>query len=368
MPCALMVIVCHSPQGQWRMRTLATVLKTPRISLIHRAPHSGSQSGPISEGRLLIDYGGEVMADSSSDSIWVSVPATTANIGPGFDCLGAALSRYNRFGFDPATATDLTIQVSGAERDRVTTDRSNLVYQAFCQLFERLQRPVPPIQIQIELGVPLARGLGSSSTAIVGGLMGANALAGSPFSTGELAAIATDIEGHPDNVVPALLGGCQLATANDQGEITLCPLDWHPSIVPVVAIPAFEVSTAEARRVLPQQYDRADAIYNVGHLGLLLRALATGNGDWLRTALGDRIHVPYRQTLIPGYDGVGAAAISAGAYGVTISGAGPTLLALSNSDQAAAVAIAMEQAWTQAGIAVVAAEALALDTQGATLE
>ncbi|MDA0267330.1 MAG: homoserine kinase [Cyanobacteria bacterium] len=302
-----------------------------------------------------------------ADSIWVSVPATTANIGPGFDCLGAALSRYNRFGFDPATETDLTIQVSGAERDRVTTDRSNLVYQAFCQLFERLQQPVPPVRIAIELGVPLARGLGSSSTAIVGGLLGANAWAGAPFSTAELAAIATEIEGHPDNVVPALLGGCQLATTDDQGQITLCPLAWHDSIVPVVAIPAFEVSTAEARRVLPQQYDRADVISNVGHLGLLLRALATGNGDWLRTALGDRIHVPYRQTLIPGYDAVGAAAISAGAYGVTISGAGPTLLALADADHAATVAEAMAQAWTQAGITVVAAEALTIDSQGATI-
>jgi homoserine kinase len=301
-----------------------------------------------------------------ADAIWVSVPATTANIGPGFDCLGAALSRYNRFGF--VAAAPLTIQVTGAERDRVATDRSNLVYQAFCQLFERLNRPVPPIQIQIELGVPLARGLGSSSTAIVGGLLGANALAGSPFSTEALAVIATEIEGHPDNVVPALLGGCQLATIDDQGKITLCPLAWHGSIVPVVAIPAFEVSTAEARRVLPQHYDRADAIYNSGHLGLLLRALATGNGDWLRTALGDRIHVPYRKTLIPGYDAVVAAAIAAGAYGVTISGAGPTLLALTSADQAIAVAAAMEQAWTQAGVAVVAAEALAIETQGATIK
>ncbi|NJN21183.1 MAG: homoserine kinase [Leptolyngbya sp. RL_3_1] len=299
-----------------------------------------------------------------ADAIWVSVPATTANIGPGFDCLGAALSRYNRFGFATAEVP-LTIQVTGAERDRVSMGRSNLVYQAFCQLFARLQRPVPPVQIQIELGVPLARGLGSSSTAIVGGLLGANALAGSPFSTVELAAIATAIEGHPDNVVPALLGGCQLATADDQGQITLCPLDWHPSIVPVVAIPAFEVSTAEARRVLPHDYARADAIYNCGHLGLLLRALATGNGDWLRTALGDRIHVPYRKALIPGYDAVVAAAIAAGAYGVTISGAGPTLLALTAAESAPAVAQAMAQAWTQAGIEGVGAEALAIDTPGA---
>ncbi|MGD1906199.1 MAG: homoserine kinase [Leptolyngbyaceae cyanobacterium] len=214
----------------------------------------------------------------------------------------------------------------------------------------------------------MARGLGSSSTAIVGGLLGANALAGEPFSTEELAVIATDIEGHPDNVVPALLGGCQLAVIDDQKKITLCPLPWHDSIVPVVAIPAFEISTAEARRVLPQDYSRADAIYNSAHLGLLLRAFNTGKGDWLRTALGDRIHVPYRKTLIPGYEAVVEAAISAGAYGVTISGAGPTLLALTNAEHAVTVAAAMQQAWTHLGITVVAAEVLAIDTQGAMVE
>lgn len=309
------------------------------------------------------DYDGGTM----SDAIRVSVPATTANLGPGFDCLGAALTRYNRFYFSGADDA-LIIEISGPERERVSTDRRNLVYQAFCQLFQRLDRPVPPIHLQIELGVPLARGLGSSSTAIVGGLLGANVLAGEPFSTTELAAIATEIEGHPDNVVPALLGGCQLAATDDQGEITLCELPWHDAIVPVVAIPAFEVSTAEARRVLPQAYSRADAIYNSSHVGLLLRALETGNGDWLTVALGDRIHVPYRKTLISGYDVVVRAAIAAGAYGVTISGAGPTLLALTKADQAIAVAKAMEQAWIQAGVTVVAAEALAIDNQGATLE
>ncbi|MBF2034459.1 MAG: homoserine kinase [Leptolyngbyaceae cyanobacterium T60_A2020_046] len=302
-----------------------------------------------------------------SDRVCVSVPATTANLGPGFDCLGAALSRYNRFTFTRSTEP-LTFSVVGAERDRVPTDDSNLVYTAFCRLFEQVGQPVPPVHIEIELGVPLARGLGSSSTAIVGGILAANAIAGNPLSRDDLAQLATAIEGHPDNVVPALLGGCRLATTDDRGQGVICELLWHPSIVPVVAIPDFEVSTAAARQVLPQTYSRQDAIATLGHVGLLVRALETGNGDWLRAALGDRIHVPYRKTLIPGFDAVVAAAISAGAYGVTISGAGPTLLALAAPEQATAIADVLRQTWKAQGITVVDAAVVPLDTQGATVE
>lgn len=305
-----------------------------------------------------------------SNLVKVSVPATTANIGPGFDCLGAALTRYNTFRFTamPDAPVPLTIQVTGAEFDRVVTDESNLVYKAFCAGFAHLQKPVPAVHLAIDLGVPLARGLGSSSTAIVGGLLGANVLAGSPLSLAELAQLATALEGHPDNVVPALMGGCRLATVDDVGKSTICELPWHSRIVPIVVVPDFELSTAAARQVLPQQYDRADAIYTAGHLGLLLRALETGNGTWLATALGDRIHVPYRKALIPGYDSVVAAALAAGAYGVTISGAGPTLLALADPERASAIALTMATAWNAVGVTVVSAEVLALDRRGATVE
>ncbi len=305
-----------------------------------------------------------------SESFRVSVPATTANIGPGFDCLGAALTRYNRFIFTTSQLGDppLQIEVIGAERDRVPTDTSNLAYVAFYECFQHLDRPVPPVQIKIELDVPLARGLGSSSTAIVGGILGANALAGSPLQTADLARLATKLEGHPDNVVPALLGGCRLATVNDAGQGILCEVPWHSSIVPILVIPAFEVPTAKARQVLPPTYSRTDAVYTVGHLGLLIRALETGNGEWIRTAIGDRIHEPYRKTLIPGYDLVVQAALSAGAFGVTISGAGPTLLALGDPDQASAIADSMATAWQQQGVDVVDAVVSQIDAIGATVE
>ncbi|MBW4489572.1 MAG: homoserine kinase [Trichocoleus desertorum ATA4-8-CV12] len=308
---------------------------------------------------------------SLSPTVTVTVPATTANIGPGFDCLGAALTVYNQFqfahllvGLEVGAQQRVQIIVEGLEADRVKTDESNLAYQAFAKLYEHLGQTPPPVQITIQLGVPLARGLGSSATAIVGGLVGANVLAGSPLSATEVMQLAIAMEGHPDNVVPALIGGCRLAATNPEGKWEICDIPWHSDIVPVVAIPNFELSTAEARRVLPSDYSRADAIFNTAHLGLLVRALETGNGKWLRAALQDRIHQPYRQTLIPGYAAVQDTAIAAGAYGLVISGAGPTLLALTNSQQAANVEAAIANAWVEQGITPLV-KALQIDLKGA---
>lgn len=305
-----------------------------------------------------------------TNSVTVTVPATTANLGPGFDCIGAALSLHNQFRFSrlsPHSPGELAIAVTGLDAEQVKTDNSNLAYQAFAKLYHHLQQPIPPVQIEIDLGVPLSRGLGSSATAIVGGLLGANELAGTPLSQEKVMELAIALEGHPDNVVPALLGGCQLSASHADGNWTICDIPWHRDVIPVLAIPDFELSTSEARRVLPSSYSRADAIFNVAHLGLLLRGLETAKPDWLRTALQDRIHQPYRQTLIAGFDQVQTAAIAAGAYGLVISGAGPTLLALTNLDQAEAVEQAIATTWKSVGIAVQVKE-LKLDDRGAWVE
>ncbi|MEZ2226028.1 homoserine kinase [Microcoleus sp.] len=387
-------------------------------------------------------------------TITVTVPATTANLGPGFDCIGAALSLYNRFQFsrlEPSATEKLKITVTGAEAAKVKTDDSNLAYVAFVTLYDRLNQSPPPVAINIDMQVPLARGLGSSATAIVGGLVGANELAGSPLSQVEVMQLAIELEGHPDNVVPALLGGCRLAASNappqpplskgglreqppltkgglreelplseggrreeislsevepelppqpplskgglreespltppfTKGNLTeaslltpplskggqgggswqICDIPWHPDIVPVVAIPDFELSTAEARQVLPADYTRADAIFNAAHLGLLVRALATGDRNWLRCALQDKIHQPYRRSLILGYEAVQKAALNAGACGMVISGAGPTLLALTDVTNAVAVVREMAAAWGKFGVKA-DVRAIAIDTQG----
>jgi homoserine kinase len=296
-------------------------------------------------------------------SVIVRVPATTANLGAGFDCIGAALSLYNQFQFTPADA--LRIEARGAEANRMDLTASNLAYVAFTKVFDRLGRPTPGVHLEIDLDVPLARGLGSSATAIVGGLLGANGLAGNLLSQQEIMAMAIKMEGHPDNVVPALMGGCRLA-ASDKANWAICDIPWHPEVVPVVAIPNFELSTAEARRVLPAQYDRAAAVFNIAHLGLLIRGLTTGNTDWLRVGLADQIHQPFRQRLIQGYEKVEKAAIAAGAYGVVISGAGPTMLALADMARSKDVAEAMEQAWQLVGVEPIV-KVLELDKVGAEI-
>lgn len=348
-----------------------------------------------------------------TSTVTVTVPATTANLGPGFDCIGAALSLYNRFQFsrlEPSATEKLKITVTGKEAAKVKADDSNLAYLAFVKLYDRLNQSPPPVAIHIDMQVPLARGLGSSATAIVGGLVGANELAGKPLSQVEVMQLAIELEGHPDNVVPALLGGCRLAASNPPpqpplskgglreefplreaglteqspldldaeilpspplskggqggGSWEICDIPWHPNIVAVVAIPDFELSTAEARKVLPADYSKADAIFNAAHLGLLVRALETGNENWLRCALQDKIHQPYRQSLIKGYEAVQQAAVNAGACGMVISGAGPTLLALTDVANAVAVEKAMAAAWMEFGVKA-EVRAIGLDTQGA---
>lgn len=295
-------------------------------------------------------------------AITVTVPATTANLGPGFDCIGAALKLYNEFKFT-RQEDGLTINVTGTEAERVQTDESNLLYQAFVKFYQHIEQTPPTVKIEIKLGVPLARGLGSSATAIVGGLVAANQLEGAPMSQSQVMELAIAMEGHPDNVVPALLGGCRLA-ATSGAAWEICDVPWHKDVVPVVAIPNFELSTQQARSVLPTEVSRADAIFNTAHLGLLLRGLETGNGQWLKTALQDRLHQPYRKALIPGYDTLNIAAVSAGAYGMVISGAGPTLLALADKLHSEAVQAAMLAAWQEVGITA-EVRSLSLDIQGA---
>ncbi len=296
----------------------------------------------------------------------VIVPATTANLGVGFDCLGAALTMYNEFNFTSLDREeDLIITVIGDEADKVSRDKSNLVYQSFLKVYEKIERTPPSVKIDIKLGVPFARGLGSSATAIVGGLMGANELAGKPLSEVEIRDMAIAIEGHPDNVVPAYLGNCRLSIG-EPGNWQICEIPWHSGVIPVVAIPNFELSTDEARKVLPTSISRSDAIFNISRMGLLLRGLATNNGEWLAAALEDKLHQPYRKQLIIGYDEVKNAAIAAGAWGMVISGAGATLLALTNQENQANVVAAMELAWQKKGVKTLV-KALTLDTQGARL-
>ena len=325
----------------------------------------------------------------------IIVPATTANLGAGFDCIGAALSLYNEFKFTSseedkelssektsnihtphpssqaeasltANKSKFKITVTGEEAEKVSTEKNNLLYQSFAKLYQHIDRAIPSVEIEIKLGVPLARGLGSSATAIVGGLLGANHLAGNPLTQAEIQELAIALEGHPDNVVPALLGNCQLSVG-EMNNCQICSIPWHEEIVPVVAIPNFELSTEEARSVLPTEIVRSDAIFNIARMGLLIRGLETNNSNWLATSLEDKLHQPYRQNLIRGYQEVKTAAIAQGAYGMVISGAGPTLLALTNPARVENVVTAMKSAWANLGVSA-DVRSLKIDTQGARIK
>ena len=283
----------------------------------------------------------------------VDVPATTANLGPGFDCLGAALDLNNRFAMRriEGNGERFELIIEGTEGSHLRGGPDNLVYRAAQRVWKAAGLEPVALEARVRLAVPPARGLGSSATAIVAGLMGANALVGEPLSKEKLLELAIDIEGHPDNVVPSLLGGlCMTAKAASQRwRVVRC--EWTPSVQAVVAIPSIRLSTSEARRAMPKAIPVSDAVVNLGALTLLLQGLRTGNGDLIADGMHDRLHEPYRWRLIKGGDQVKAAALEAGAWGCAISGAGPSIIALCPEGKGTAISRAMVRSWEAAGVA-----------------
>lgn len=258
--------------------------------------------------------------------IEVRVPASTTNLGPGFDTLGLALKLYNRLRFRVIEGP-VRVDVDGEGAGQLDTGPDNLVYRAVARLYGEAGRPIPALQIHLNNSIPMSRGLGSSSTAIVGGLVGANALLGSPLDREHILALAVELEGHPDNVTPALLGGFQVAAMTGEGLIHL-RLPAPRGLRTVVCVPDAAVSTAEARNALPDSYSREDAVFNVGRTALLVAGLLTGETGVLREAMQDRLHQPYRAALVPGFEAAIRAALDAGAAGACLSGSGSTMLAL----------------------------------------
>nr|YP_009531082.1 homoserine kinase [Paulinella micropora]AXY63771.1 homoserine kinase [Paulinella micropora] len=298
-------------------------------------------------------------------AVIVDVPATTANLGPGFDCLGAALNLSNRFELRRIDGTHerFDLIVEGTEGAYLRGGPDNLVYRSAQRVWKEAGLEPVALEARVRLAVPPARGLGSSATAIIAGLIGANALVGEPLRKEKLLELAIDIEGHPDNVVPSMLGGlCMTAkAASHRWRVVRC--DWDTDITAVVAIPAIRLATTEARRAIPKLIPIADVVVNLGALTLLLQGLRTGNGDLIADGLHDRLHEPYRWKLIQGGLKVQEAARNSGAWGCVISGAGPSLLALCSVDRAETVSRAMVKAWETAGVAS-RAPVLSLQTSG----
>jgi homoserine kinase len=275
-----------------------------------------------------------------------TIPATTANLGPGFDCLGLALSLTNQVTVKIADA-GLSIEVHGEGAESIATDETNLVFKSAERLFERVGRRPPGLQIIQNNQIPVSSGLGSSAAAVLAGLLAANTLLGFPLTDTKLLTLATDIEGHPDNVTPAFYGGLTLSLFD--GEDLIVDHIPVPDMTVVVVLPVFDLLTIEARAALPAQVPLSDAVFNASRVGLLVRALGAGDYDRLRIAMQDRLHQPYRMSLIPGMQTVFNEALEAGAAGVVLSGAGPSVVAFA-PDNHEAIEKAMKEAFSAVGL------------------
>ena len=282
--------------------------------------------------------------------ITIRVPATSANLGPGFDCLGLALDLWNET--IVTLAIEYSVQVKGEGMERLSPGENNLIIRSAQRLADRVGKRLPPFHIDCINQVPLSSGLGSSAAAKLTGLLGANALLGKPLLKDEILALATEMEGHPDNVAPAMLGGLVVSTLEGNkvlahkinGEANNDP-PFHITIV----LPDFHLSTQQARAALPDHVTTKDAVHNISRAVMIAEAFRNGDLELLGKAMTDTLHQPYRLQLIPGGREAIDAAKEAGASAAALSGAGPSIIAFS-SNRDPAIGEAMTRAFEQAGL------------------
>lgn len=273
--------------------------------------------------------------------IRVRVPATTANLGPGFDCLGAALGFYNYIEMEFSQHPKIT--VVGEGRDEIVKDESNLVYKAASKILREagINRA---LNIKLENHIPLARGLGSSAACIVGGMMAANRLCGDLFPLEKIMGLAAKMEGHPDNVVPALVGGFSCSIWNEDRVIYKSfPIPSKMKFV--VAIPHFHLETKKAREVLPKTIPFSDAVFNISRTAMMVACFCSGDFSSLDIASRDKMHQHYRAPLIPGMKEILEILPHKGALGCFLSGAGPSVIGITFGDKAALVGESMIKAF-----------------------
>ena len=299
-------------------------------------------------------------------TIRVRVPGTSANCGPGFDAIGVACTIYNDLELTLKGEEGLVIEIEGEGAANIPADERNIVLRAIRTILKRAHREdeVKGFHIRMTNHIPLSRGLGSSAAAIVAGLKAANALLGNRFSRRELLQMATNIEGHPDNVAPAIFGGFTISVVT-RGRVECFSLMPRMPLKLVVAVPQFPLSTRLARSVLPEQVRMRDAVFNVSRAALLVAALTKGQPRFLCSAFADALHQPYREKLIPGMRDVFRAARRAGALGASLSGAGPCLIAYTLENEEA-VGQAMVEAFKEHEIEAHALQ-LSIDAHGARI-
>lgn len=308
--------------------------------------------------------------------ISVKVPATTANIGPGFDCFGMALSIYNKVTIEELVYPDkgLEINMIPGENDNETsiltipTDKNNIVYKAVELLYNYVGQTPPDLRINIQTDIPIAKGLGSSASIIVGGILAANKLLGNPADEAALLSIANDLEGHPDNTTPAMLGGFCISSAEDDGSIIYKKIEWPEDWKIAVCMPDYELATQISRSVLPENVTMKDAVFNLKRSAMFIDALHTQDSELMRYALKDKLHHPYRSRLIPGFMEIkeDLAEISS-VIGTVISGAGPSVIVIYENNNFDEINNRISNVWEGLGVKV-AVKKLAIDTKGAVIQ
>lgn len=260
-------------------------------------------------------------------SVVVKAPATTANMGPGFDCLGMALDIWNTVTVETGASS---FDISGEGKDSLSKDATNLLYRSFARVYERIGKPVPSVRIHCRNEIPLGRGLGSSAAAVASGLLAASELSGANIPANRLLALAADIEGHPDNAAAAIMGGCRIVV--DDGDALITAAVSIPAYLKTVLfVPEVPMPTEQSRGILPQTVDRRDAVFNIGRAALLVNAFAIGDLTHLATATQDKLHQPAREAIFYPMKNIFRAAMAAGALGVFLSGAGSAVLALARA-------------------------------------
>jgi homoserine kinase len=277
--------------------------------------------------------------------ILIKVPATSANLGPGFDALGLALDLWNEAAFTPAE--NFRVEIEGEGAKRLPTNQNNAIVNAALQVYKMAGKSCKGLHVHCINRIPLTSGLGSSSAALLAGLLGANALLGEPFSREELLKVAVENEGHPDNVAPAMLGGLVVSASID-GKIITRKMNVAP-LAAAIAMPNFHFPTKQARAALPKQIPIKDAVHNISRAVLVTKALECGDLELLGKVMDDALHQPYRLPLIPGAREAMDAAKEAGASAVALSGAGPSLIAFSAKEDAA-IGEAMKREFESVGL------------------
>ena len=268
----------------------------------------------------------------ANNKIEVRAPATTANMGPGFDSMGMALELFNIISIERSDSFSISITGNGAKE--LSTGPDNMVYRGVAAIYNYLGTEPPALSVKCHNEIPLRRGLGSSAAAISGGMVAANLLTGGSIPLEELLRLADAIEGHPDNVAPALFGGCQIVIREGERLVSVrCPVDEKFSVI--LLVPDVEIPTDEARAVMPKSIPMQDAVHNIGRAALLALSLGRGDVGFLALATQDVLHQPYRAPLFPPMTHIFSAALEAGACGVFLSGSGSSILALAESGERA---------------------------------